>query len=92
MLPSETEIQAPRYKWHHKLFGLLSVIFLFEMGIFLMIFPWVSDWQLNYFSSLPLWASEIWNSNYFRGAISGLGFLNIYYSFSEVFRLRRFSQ
>jgi hypothetical protein len=84
-------VEAPRYKWYHKLAGLFAVIFCFELGVFLVVFPWASDWDLNYFSSLPLWASTIWASPYFRGAISGLGVLNIYVSFVEVFRLRRFS-
>jgi hypothetical protein len=82
---------AQHYRWYHKLLGLLAVIFCFELGVFLLVFPWASDWDLNYFSSLPLWAANIWASPYFRGAISGIGVLNIYVSFVEVFRLRRFS-
>src|SRR6266849_7103021 len=66
-------VEAPQYKWYHKLAGLFAVIFCFELGVFLLVFPWASDWDLNYFSSLPLWASTIWASPYFRGAISGLG-------------------
>jgi hypothetical protein len=84
-------ITRPAYKWHQKLIGLLAVIVCFELGVFLMVFPWVSDWDLNYFSSLPFWFQNIWRSAYFRGAISGLGVLNVWISFSEVFRLRRFS-
>ena len=79
-------------EWHRKLFALLAVIFCFEMGVFLLIFPWVSEWDLNYFSRLPVWAREIWISPYFRGAVSGLGAVNIYISFAEVVRLRRFSE
>src|SRR5215218_3633223 len=76
--------EAPVYRWYHKLLGLFAVIFCFELGVFLMVFPWASDWDLNYFSSLPLWASTIWASPYFRGAVSGLGVLNIYVSLIEV--------
>jgi hypothetical protein len=79
------------YRWYHKMAGLIGVIFYFEMGVFLLIFPWASDWDLNYFSNLPLWANGFWTSPYFRGAISGLGIVNIWISFTEVFRLRRFS-
>src|SRR3954464_14532071 len=85
------EPSQPQYKWYHKMAGLFAVIFCFELGVFLLVFPWASDWDLNYFSSLPLWASSVWASPYFRGAISGLGVLNIYVSLIEVFRLRRFS-
>lgn len=83
---------ARPYQWYHKLAGLLSVILCFEMGVFLLVFPWASDWYSSYFSTLPLWARDVWVSPYFRGAISGLGLLNIYISFIEVFRLRRFSE
>jgi len=90
---SNTIEAEPRrqYKWYHKLGGLLAVIFCFEMGVFLLIFPWISDWHLSYFATLPFWAQDIWASPYFRGAISGLGVVDIYFSFVEVFRLRRFS-
>ena len=32
---------------------------------------------------------DVWDSSYFRGALSGLGLVNIYISLAEVFRLRR---
>lgn len=73
--------QAP---WYLKLATLLALIFCFELGVFLLIFPWATDWRLNFFSNLPMW-----NSPYFRGAVSGLGLLNIYISLSEVIRLKR---
>jgi hypothetical protein len=90
-VPLRPRKPAPAYTWHHKLLGLLAVIVCFELGIFLIVFPWASDWDLNYFSSLPLWFQNVWRSAYFRGAISGIGVLNIWISFIEVFRLRRFS-
>ncbi|MGH9672217.1 MAG: hypothetical protein ACRD44_03470 [Bryobacteraceae bacterium] len=71
--------------------ALLFSIFCFEVGVFLVVFPWMDYWPTNYFAGLsPEW-SRVWSSNYFRGAMSGLGFLNIYISLSQVFRLRRFS-
>lgn len=80
--------ERPRYRWYHKTAGLVAVILLFELGIFLLVWPWASDWDLAF---LPYGLRQIWNSNYFRGAVSGLGVLNIYLFFIEVFRLRRFS-
>jgi formate-dependent nitrite reductase membrane component NrfD len=90
--PAEAPIQAanaPPYRWYHKTAGLIAVILLFELGIFLLIWPWTDDWDLSF---LPYALRQIWNSNYFRGAVSGLGVLNIYLFFVEVFRLRRFSR
>jgi hypothetical protein len=86
-----TVVERPQYRWYHKLAGVMAAIFCFELGVFLLVFPWASDWDVSYFAFLPLGARTVWVSPYFRGAISGLGILNIYISFLEVFRLRRFS-
>jgi hypothetical protein len=88
---SASEGQPPKYRWYHKLAGIMAAIFCFELGVFLLVYPWASEWNVNYFAFLPIWARGIWASPYFRGAVSGLGILNIYISFLEVFRLRRFS-
>lgn len=92
---------APVYRWYHKLSNLLFAIFCFEMGLFLIVFPWVDAWSVNYFGYIaPATSGEaavaeiwrgLWLSPYFRGAVSGLGLVNLYISFVEVFRLRRFS-
>jgi hypothetical protein len=71
--------------------GVLAAIFCFELGVFLLVFPWVDEWNASYHAFLPMWARSVWASPYFRGAISGLGILNIYISLHEVLRLRRFS-
>ena len=88
---SAPEDRSRGYRWYHKMAGVMAAIFCFELGVFLLIYPWASEWNVNYFAFLPVWARGIWASPYFRGAISGLGILNIYISFHEVFRLRRFS-
>jgi hypothetical protein len=88
---SASEGQLQKHRWYHKVAGVMAAIFCFELGVFLLVYPWASDWNVKYFTFLPLWARGIWSSPYFRGAISGLGILNIYISFLEVFRLRRFS-
>jgi len=80
----------PPYRWYHKLGAVAASVFAFELGVFLLVFPWVTEWDLNA-AFLPLWVRELWTSPYFRGAVSGLGLLNIYISIVEVFRLRRFS-
>jgi hypothetical protein len=46
-------------------------------------------WSNNSIASLAPWVREFWESTYFRGALSGLGLVNIYISLGEVFRLRR---
>ncbi|MEJ7609402.1 MAG: hypothetical protein WKF37_24790 [Bryobacteraceae bacterium] len=80
-----------KHRWYHKIASVMTAIFCFELGVALLIFPWIESWSTSYFGYLPSWARGIWLNPYFRGAISGLGLLNIYISFLEVFRLRRFS-
>ena len=87
--PAEGTVTA--YRWYHKLIGLLFVVLCFEVGIFLLAFPWSPYWASNYFGWFsPEW-HEFWVSPYVRGAISGLGCVNLYVSLQEVFRLQRFS-
>ncbi len=73
-------------RWHGRILGLCLVIFAMEIGLFLLLFPWTRTWDLNW---VPLqsqnWA-DIWMDPYFRGAISGLGLLNIYVAFAELMR------
>ncbi len=91
-MPTAT-IRGPR--WLERTAAILAVIFCFEVGVFLLIYPWLgSYWQLSYFSNFGYpWFGEawerVWDSAWFRGAVSGLGLANIWISFVEVFRLRR---
>lgn len=89
--PPEGDAPPKQFRWYHKVAGLLLVILCFEVGIFLVAFPWSSYWNINYFSGLsPAWEA-VWASPYARGAVTGLGVVNLYVSLIEVFRLQRFS-
>jgi hypothetical protein len=82
--------ETPRaYPWYHKISAILLIIFCMELGCFLLVFPWIGEvWQNNFFSDLL--AHGYWDNGYFRGAVSGLGVINLYISFVEIVRLRRF--
>ena len=55
---------------------LLVGIFL-EIGAVLLIVPWTRYWEQNYFAAtIPLVQALITN-NFVRGAVSGLGVLNL---------------
>jgi len=85
----EEPIEPPQTSWFHKLASLLFIIVCFEVGVFLLVFPWMDYWSNNSIASFAPWMREVWESPYFRGALSGLGLVNIYISLGEVFRLRR---
>jgi hypothetical protein len=79
------------YRWYHKVTSLVFIIFALELGIFLIVFPWLEYWDRNFFSVIiPEWHGY-WENAYVRGAVSGLGVVNIYIAILEIFRLRRFS-
>lgn len=81
-----------RFRWYHKVGALLYIFFCFEIGVFLLLFPWTEWWEKSFFAGvIPAWY-ELWSSPYLRGAISGLGVIDIGISFSELFRLRRFAR
>lgn len=75
--------------WYGKVLALCFVIFCFEVGVFLIVFPWLDYWDSNSLTTFSPWLADIWGNPYFRGALSGLGFANVYISFLEVLRLVR---
>lgn len=85
-------VSRPPYRWYHKMSAVLLITFCLEIGLFLLIFPWTDAWDKNYFAALAPQLHEYWDNMYVRGAISGLGVINLYISLAEVFRLRRFSR
>ena len=35
-------------RWHGRVLGICLVIFAFELGLFLLVFPWLPNWDLNW--------------------------------------------
>lgn len=75
-----------------KLSAVLFCIFCLEVGLFLLFYPWLDGlWSRNWFLRLnPEWHALVM-SEHFRGAVSGLGILNLFIAVLEIVRLRRFS-
>jgi hypothetical protein len=92
ILPGPVPVERPRGRWYHKMSAILFITFCLEIGFFLLIFPWTEFWDSNYFAAfIPEW-HRYWDNMYLRGAVSGIGVVNLYISFVEMFRLRRFSR
>ncbi|MBI3683903.1 MAG: hypothetical protein HY235_26305 [Acidobacteria bacterium] len=89
--PAGAEAFRPEYRWYHKVAAVLFAIFCFELGVFLLVFPWLDFWENNFFATWNYTLQQMWMNPYFRGMISGLGLVNIFVSFIEIVRLRRFS-
>ena len=85
-------VPPPVYHWYHKMSAVVFITFCLEMGLFLLIFPWTESWDSNYFSGLMPQMKNFWDNLYVRGAVSGLGVVNLYISLVEIYRLRRFAR
>ena len=90
-LPEALPAGPPPARWYPKMTAVVFITFCLELGFFLVVFPWTEAWDNNYFSSLiPEW-HRYWDNMYVRGAVSGVGAVNLYISFLEMFRLKRFA-
>ena len=69
--------------------AILYIVFCFEMGVLLLVLPWLSLWHKNFFVENYLWVSVLARDYYLRGAISGIGLADIWLAFFELWRLRR---
>ncbi|MEO8594384.1 MAG: hypothetical protein ABI759_13790 [Candidatus Solibacter sp.] len=91
-VPAPVMVPPPVYHWYHKMSAIVFITFCLEMGLYLLIVPWTDGWDGNYFSGLMPQLRPYWGNFYVRGAVSGLGMVNLYISLVEIFRLRRFSR
>jgi hypothetical protein len=76
----------------HLFTRLLFVVYFLEVGLLLVILPWFSFWDRNYFAdAIPL-LGAVSRNDFVRGAVSGLGVVNVGAAISElvaIFAARR---
>ena len=75
--------RKPKMSWTRRIEKIVLSLFCLEVGGFLLIFPWIPQWSDNYFFTLAEQLQPIFLSPYFRGAVSGLGALNLYLAVVE---------
>jgi hypothetical protein len=80
---------SPWARWHRYVLGFCLVIFTLELGFVLLIFPWQHAWETSWVPVHSHALAELWMNRYFRGALSGLGLLNIYIGLGELVRQLR---
>jgi hypothetical protein len=56
---------------------VLLIVLLLEVGLLLTVVPWSTYWDRNYFTQSLPWLRRALASNYVRGAVSGLGLVNL---------------
>jgi hypothetical protein len=71
---------------------LVFVAFFLEVGLLLLVMPWSAFWEQNYFAVVWPPLQQAMTNNFVRGAVSGIGVLNLYAAFADlmiVFSRRR---
>lgn len=76
------EVARPR--WHLAILRLCLILFTTEIGIVLVAFPWMSNWESNYFRDFLPKGDSYWNAPSFKGAVTGLGLVNLYVALLQV--------
>jgi len=74
--------------WLQRLFVIVYVVFCIELGIALVALPWFPLWRNN--NLLEHWPTlrHIVQHGFVRGAISGLGLLDMWLGVSEAVNYR----
>jgi hypothetical protein len=71
-----------------RLFLAIFILLSFEVGFFLVIVPWSNTWDNNYFLKSAVLQGIVMNP-FVRGAVSGLGLLNIFLGLGEAWHFRQ---
>jgi len=76
----------------NRLSRTIFVLLCFEMGVVLLYLPWSSHWEQNYFlSRFPFLVPLLLHPS-LRGAVSGLGVLDMYLGILNILELTRTSR
>lgn len=63
---------------------LLLIALLLEIGFVLIVVPWSEYWDRNYFAEAVPGVRAFITNNFVRGAVSGLGLINILTGLSDL--------
>ena len=68
---------------------VVYVAYFIEVGLALIIVPWSDLWARNYFAQTWPWVERLVSDPYLKGAVSGLGLVNLALGLSELAGLFR---
>jgi hypothetical protein len=68
---------------------VIFIAYFFEVGVLLTLAPWSPLWDRNYFMQVWPAVAAIVGNYFFRGAVSGLGLINVVAGCAEVIGLFR---
>lgn len=92
MVNPQSEIRNPnsfQLQMLNRILYILYIVYCFEVGIFLIIFPWISMWESNLILQQYPSLRVVLLNNFVRGAVSGLGLVNVIIGGWEVFHFNQ---
>ncbi len=69
--------------------NFLPIPIYFQLGFLLLLFPWLPIWSRNYFVQEYSWVDTVAMNYFVRGAVSGLGWLNLSLAFWEIWHFKK---
>jgi len=70
----------------NRVLAVAFILFCFEIGLFLVFVPWSQLWEHNVLLGYSLYLRGLLLNNFFRGAVSGLGIVDLVLGLSELGR------
>ena len=70
----------------NRLLAVAFILFYFEIGLYLVFVPWSQLWEHNVLLAYSLHLRGLLLNNFVRGAVSGLGVVDLALGFSELGR------
>ena len=68
----------------NRLLAVAFILFCLEIGLFLVFVPWSDFWDSNFLLSYAPVLRRFVLNNFFRGAVSGLGAVDILFGLYEL--------
>lgn len=75
-----------------RIFKVLYILFSIEAGIFLLSLPWMSFWDTNVLTYMYPQILVVVTNPYFKGAVTGLGIVNIIIGIHEIANFKKLSK
>ena len=74
----------------NKVLFVIYVLYCLEVGIFLLVYPWMRLWDQNFLLQYSSFLRVLVLNDFFRGAVSGLGIANLILGAWEVAHFQRY--
>jgi len=92
--PRESEPAGKRLPARHGLgimwiWRILYILYCLEVGVFLLFLPWLTIWDNNFLLYRYPSVQPILTNSYLKGAVLGLGIVNIIIGIQEIAQIRK---